>query len=474
MSSHAEAWNLSVAEINLLLFLDGVDVKSYSRATGKLRWALDAEDVCSMVELAFDLFRQWQPHSPMDAFNCTAQLLGVPMLVEADDDSRGHVHDYVHLGTGFSDFGGNRVKLVVQVKLLPDAAQASALQATLDLTNRAANLVAGVAWQRRVFGNYGLRKLVYGHLKTMGLSAQPAQQVVRKVADAYKLDRRTRRTFRADGAQPYDDRCLSWQPEQHTVSIWTTAGRLKGVQFACAAWQRDLLAQRKGESDLVHRDGEWYLYATCEVPEPTLNIPAGFLGVDLGIVNIATTSDGERYAGKHLNRVRHRNQCLRAKLQKKGTKSAKRLLRKRRRKEARFAADTNHVISKHIVAEAERTGRGIALEDLQGIRGRVRHRKPQRATLHSWSFHQLGSFIACKAKRAGVVVVQVDPAYTSQACSACGYVDRANRQDQATFCCRSCGFAGHADWNAARNIAERGGVGWAAVNQPHADRRAVA
>jgi putative transposase len=172
--------------------------------------------------------------------------------------------------------------------------------------------------------------------------------------------------------------------------------------------------------------------------------------------------------------VRHRNQRLRAKLQKKGTKSAKRLLKKRRRKEARFAADVNHSISKRIVAEAKRTGRGIALEDLQGIRGRVRLRKPQRATLHSWAFHQLGRFITYKARRAGVVVVQVDPAFTSQACSACGHVDRANRQDQANFCCQSCGFAGHADWNAACNIAERGGVGWAAVNQPYADRRDVA
>ncbi len=73
-----------------------------------------------------------------------------------------------------------------------------------------------------------------------------------------------------------------------------------------------------------------------------------------------------------------------------------------------------------------------------------------------------------------MVVVWVDPAYTSQACSACGHVDRDNRVDQARFCCRSCGFAEHADWNAARNIALRGAAGWAAVNQPDADRRNIA
>lgn len=190
--------------------------------------------------------------------------------------------------------------------------------------------------------------------------------------------------------------------------------------------------------------------------------------MDLGIANIATTSDRTRHAGRHLNRVRHRNRALRRKLQTKGTKSARRLLQKRARKESRFVADTNHRIAKRIVTEAERTGRGIALEDLQGIRGRVRLRKPQRVTLHSWAFAQLGRFIAYKAARAGVAIVYVNPAYTSQGCSACGYTAKKNRPDQATFCCTLCGFAEHADVNAARNIAERGVAGWAAVSQPHA------
>lgn len=113
------------------------------------------------------------------------------------------------------------------------------------------------------------------------------------------------------------------------------------------------------------------------------------------------------------------------------------------------------------MTEAQRTGRGIALEDLQGIRDRVRLRKPQRVTLHSWSFHQLGAFIAYKAARAGVAVIYINPAYTSQECSSCGHTDKKNRPDQATFLCTSCGFAAHADVNAARNIARRGETDWA-------------
>ncbi|MFB9678586.1 RNA-guided endonuclease InsQ/TnpB family protein [Streptosporangium vulgare] len=365
------------------------------------------------------------------------------------------------------------MKFVVQVRLFPTPAQEAALADTLRLCNEAANLVSGIAWETRTFRNYDLRRHTYGQLKDMGLSAQPAQHVIKKVTDAYttvkaQVKAKLRQplakplAFRADAAQPFDDRCLSWQTAERTVSIWTTGGRMKAVRFGCSDEQaRALAAYRKGESDLIHRDGLWLLMATCDVPDVDVTEPDTFLGVDLGIANIATTDDGTRYCGKHLNAVRHRNRELRRRLQARQTKSAKRLLRARRRKEARFARDVNHVISKQIVTEAARTGRGIALEDLQGIRERVRLRRPQRVTLHSWAFHQLGAFVAYKAARAGVAVVHVDPAYTSQGCSACGHIDKKNRPDQAAFSCMSCGFAEHADVNAARNIAARGVASWA-------------
>jgi putative transposase len=143
-------------------------------------------------------------------------------------------------------------------------------------------------------------------------------------------------------------------------------------------------------------------------------------------------------------------------------------LKKRRRKEARFAADINHRISKRIVAEAQRTGRGIAVEQLGGIRARVRLRKPQRAAVHSWAFAQLGSFLAYKARQAGVAFIEVDPAYTSQTCHACGWVDKRNRRSQSAFECGRCGFVGHADHNAAIVIASRGVERWGEVMRPHA------
>jgi putative transposase len=389
------------------------------------------------------------------------------------------------------------VKQVVKVRMLPTQEQSAALHATLNTCNEAASWLSDRMHAERVHRKHDVQKRFYTELKDQfRLSAQPAIRVIGKVADSYATLRASieagnygppgsekRKTatatpigFRADAAQPFDARCLSWRiPEivggrEATVSIWTTECRLKGVRVLAAPHDLVLLRTRTiGETDLIRRDGKWFLYATVEAPEAPLVPPVGgFLGVDLGIVNIATSSNGQRAGGARLNRYRKRQQRLRARLQAKKTSSARRLLKKRRRKEARFATDINHQISKRIVAEAQCTGRGIAVEQLGGIRTRVRLRKPQRAAVHSWAFAQLGGFLGYKAKQAGVAFVEVDPAYTSQTCHACGWVDKRNRRSQSAFECRRCGFVGHADHNAAINIARRGVERWGEVMRPDA------
>ena len=392
------------------------------------------------------------------------------------------------------------MKLVVRVKLLPSPEQAQALQATLRACNEAADHASQVAQSTGAHNKYALQRTVYHELKTMfGLSAQPTLRVLGKVADAYttrqanlkagnvgrKGSARRERAestpigFRSDAAQPFDDRCLSWQMDARTVSIWTVSGRMKNLDFTSSPDQLKLLAEyRQGESDLICQDGKWFLAATCEVPEAEENPePVGFVGVDLGIVEIATTSTGDRFAGRHLNRQRRQQNELRAKLQRKNTKSAKRVLKRLRRREARRARDVNHRISKSIVERAERTDHGIVLEDLKGIRGRVRQSRPSPATalngrlrrstfhrsaLHAWGFAQLRDFVTYKARRVGVPVLVVDPAYTSQTCSECDHTSRGNRPSRNRFVCRGCGVVLHADVNAARNLAHRGRAVWTA------------
>jgi IS605 OrfB family transposase len=388
------------------------------------------------------------------------------------------------------------MKQVVKVRILPTAAEAECLHATLRACNMSASWLSEQMHATRVFRKHDAQKRFYTELRNrFGLAAQPAIRVIGKVANAYTAlhanlaagnygpsgsDRRRRIeespiVFRSSAAQPFDARCLSWQfpgdmGRAATISIWTVTGRLKSLRIMGDPKQLNLLRTLAiGEANLIYRDGKWFLHATVEAPTAPLAEPAnGFIGVDMGIVNIATTSTGEKASGNRLISYRKRQVRLRKRLQVKKSSSARRLLKKRRRKEARFAADVNHQISKRIVAEAERTGRGIAVEKLTGIRDRVRFRKPQRATLHSWAFAQLGSFLAYKAKRAGVAFVEVDPAYTSQTCNACGWVDKQNRRSQAVFECGRCRFVGHADHNAAINIASRGVERWGEVMRPHA------
>lgn len=163
------------------------------------------------------------------------------------------------------------MKLTTAIKLLPDKEQSEALQDTLRTVNDAANYVSEVAWEHRSFGRYKLRALTYYEVKErFSLTAQFAGNVSRKVSDSYRLDRNTKRTFKPLGAIAYDDRLLSWKPE--SVSIWTINGREK-MPFVCDERAREMLRNRRGESDLVYRDGKFFLLATVEVDEPPPGTP---------------------------------------------------------------------------------------------------------------------------------------------------------------------------------------------------------
>lgn len=354
------------------------------------------------------------------------------------------------------------MRLTARIKLLPSPEQADVLRQTLERANDACGYISDVAWQSGTFRQFPLHKLTYYDVKErFGLSAQMVVRAVSRVADSYKIDRKARRGFAKWGAFPYDDRILSYNIDKRTVSIWTLDGR-QTIPFVAGPRDLELLHTRRGESDLCYVRGKWYLLPVCEVDTPEPIDVEGYLGVDLGITNIAVDSDGEFFSGAHVRGLRRRHNRIRARLQSRGTKSSRRRLKALSGKERRFATDVNHRISKQLVNKAERTGRGLALEDLSGIRGRVRARKPQRRELHSWSFYQLRAFVEYKAALSGVPLVLVDPRNTSRTCPVCGCIDKANRPNQDVFSCVSCGFAGRADHIAATNIGRR-----AVVNRPY-------
>lgn len=354
------------------------------------------------------------------------------------------------------------MRLTIQLKLLPTPEQADALKRTLVRANEACDYISQVAWNARTFGQFPIHRLTYGAVReTFALSAQLTVRCIAKVADAYKLDKNTQRTFAPLGAVAFDERILAYKSA--SVSIWTLDGR-QSIPFVCGERQQALLTFRKGESDLAFVRGNWYLFATAEIETPDPMDVDDVLGIDLGVTNIAVDSDGAIHSGRAIKNVRYRHRRLRNKLQRLRTLGSRRRLRVLAGQEARFAKHVNHVISKGIVAKSKCTKRAIAVEDLTHIRTRIKARRTQRAILHSWSFAQLQAFIAYKALGAGVPVHRVDPRNTSRTCPKCGLIDKANRKTQASFVCISCGFAGPADMIAAENIRV---LGRALVSAPH-------
>ena len=240
-----------------------------------------------------------------------------------------------------------------------------------------------------------------------------AQLAIKTARDAYCRDKTVRPRFRKHAAVAYDQRIMSFKSIDR-VSLLTLEGRVV-VPFILGSYQREGMAVPKGQSDLVLRaDGKWFLIVTANVPEAAPIPATDFLGVDLGIANIATDSDGTKHSGKSIDDVRAGTTCNGSDFRQ-GYQGGEEKIKRAGKKEARFRKHENHRISKQIVETAKGTARGIALEDLSGIRERATARGGDaRNRLSGWAFAQLGTFLGYKAALAGVPVVFVDPAYTSR------------------------------------------------------------
>ncbi len=353
------------------------------------------------------------------------------------------------------------MKLVAVVKLVVTPEHKEALLATMRRFNEACSWLAEQAFADQCADKIKLQKLHYAETRSrFGLGAQFAVRAISKVCEAFKRDKTKCPRFRPEGAVPYDQRLYTFKHGLDRLSLATLDKRIV-VPTVIGPYFRAKLDAARGQADLVYAKGKLFLYVTVEVPEGSPVDPEGWLGVDLGIRNLATDSDGEHHSGAKVEAARQRYASLRHRLQCANTKSAKRHLKKLAGKEARFRQIVNHTISKALVRKAQGTGRGIALEDLEGIRDRVTVRRRQRARHMGWAFFQMRQQITYKALQAGVRVAIVDPRDTSRTCLACGHIDKKNRKSQSEFQCVACGFEAHADVVGAKNISSR-----AAVNQP--------
>ena len=357
--------------------------------------------------------------------------------------------------------------LTLQLHLLPTDDHATALGKTVERFNEACTWLAQQAYALKLANKVKLQHRFYADLRArFALSSQLAVRCIARTVAAYKRDKARCPTFRPHAAMPYDQRMMGFHGVE-AVSLLTLTGRVR-VPFVMGAYHRERFLNAKGQCYLVLRDdGQWFLLVIVKLPAQAPRPITDFIGVDLGVVNLATTSDGTTYSGEQVETCRTRYAKRRQRLQRaahmaqmdgRRPKNLRRAMKRTARREAGFRRDRNHCISKTLVAGATGTQRGLALEDLQGIRERSRFRQPQRARMSGWAFAQLRFFVEYKAASVGIPVIAVEPRHTSQQCSVCGHVARANRQQQARFSCKQCGYTTNADVNAALNIRSRARV----------------
>lgn len=372
------------------------------------------------------------------------------------------------------------MKLIRTIKLKLDI-PAEAFLPTITLYTQAFNLVCKTGWETKDRNGISLHNKTYNITRKnlpsqLAVSARmKATEALKSVAKTIRNRHKKMKTIEAkrkkypkrfyktpkkincpqskQSSIRYDSRSYNTWFDKNEISLLTVEGRKK-LKISVPKYFKQYIHWRRRSAELFIRGKDVFLNIVFEndVPDPVSNNK--FLGIDRGVKKLAVTSDNKFYGSGAIKQVHRRYDRLRSNLRSivdKGKRSAKRHLVNISHKANRFQRDTNHCLSKSIVASLE-LGSTIVLENLTGIRENCKHRKKERKDFHRWSFYQLEQFLVYKAAAKGIAVVHVDARYTSQKCSRCGYISRCNRTSQSVFRCRQCSFQLNADLNASRNI----------------------
>ncbi len=374
---------------------------------------------------------------------------------------------------------GMKQVLTVSCKIQVTPEQVAKIDATLQAFADACEYVNKTVPPTLV-NELAMQSLVYHDVRALfGLSSQLAIHAVRRVSGNRKTARQKGFDVKkfAPTSATYDVRTFSFKELDWTASLTLIGGRER-FSFAIGNYQRGLLkGQNPKTATLVKRkNGTYYLNIQLESEPPTPKETDKVLGIDLGRTDIAVTSNGDKFSGQSITKIRDKHARVRAQLQykaAKGTRSSRRRCRRLQQrlsgKERRFQTHINHVTSYQIVKSAKDNNQIIALEELTGIRERtfpLLRSKRERRLSNSWSFYQLRQFIDYKSIKFGVKLVLVDPRYTSQTCHNCLHIHPVKGESYRSgkkFVCGHCGWIGDADLNGAKNISTIGAV---IVNQP--------
>jgi putative transposase len=351
----------------------------------------------------------------------------------------------------------------IVLNLNPTPPQAAALHQSMAAYTACFNTVAAEGYTAACQSGVALHHRTYYRLRAehptfpaqLVVSARmKATEAIKSALDRLRKGRRVSCPHASCCPIRYDQRSYWVKWDRATCSLATTQGRVE-LGFTVPPYAAKYSGGKVASADLICKKGKWRLHVVVSIPTPNVAPTGEVVGVDLGIVRPAVTSNHEFLGARHWRELEARIFRLRRKLQAKGTKSAKRKLRRLSGKLFRQRRDHDHVLSRRMV-QATPSGGTIVLEDLRHIRSSTRHRHGQdNRVFHSWSFHQLLRFVQYKAEELGQRVALVNPRNTSRQCSRCGYVAKGNRVSQSLFCCRSCRYQLNADLNAALSIRAR-------------------
>lgn len=339
-----------------------------------------------------------------------------------------------------------------------------------------------------------LNKALYHDLRDkFELKSQMAQSAIKTVIARYKTVKTQlfQHPFRYDTgkkdgkgrgiwAQIYRDLIWLWQPinfkrpqldlqrgrdwsylsATNQLSLNTLNGRRK-VDFVCKGFDQylDQTKWKFGSLKMLQLRGKWYIHlsATTAIPEFEAEQAVHVVGIDRGLRFLAACYDEKGksilFSGQKILRKRRKYKKLRAELQAKGTKSAKRRLKKIGQRENRWMSDVNHRLTKTLI-DHYGSNTIYALEDLTDVRfATEKSPKDQRYEIVSWAFYQFEQFLTYKANLNSSAVVKVPAKYTSQRCPKCGRIHKDNRDHELhLYTCDKCGYKSNDDRLAAMNI----------------------
>jgi putative transposase len=353
-----------------------------------------------------------------------------------------------------------RVTVTLKVKLETTEQVSQSIAETQKAYAKALNHASEVAFEKKVFSSVALHHITYRDIREMTkLPANLVCSARNVVAEAYKRDKDKHHRWKETAAMRYDARTLTVKLDQEYATLTTLGGRVK-VNLILSDYHRQYLGgtwRIEPTATVSHKGRIWYLHliVTKDVPDSDSDAR---IGIDSGIVRISTTSTGKVFKGGIIKHIRERRFKQRRDLQSARHKSRnqRRLLQRLAGKEKRSVEWLLWNVANGIVDEALKVSAGtIAVEDLKGIRARIKVAKKQRLIHHGWPFSSLFLKLAHVASKQGIKVEPVEARNTSKTCHKCGHCDRANRKSQTFFVCVRCGHKSNADFNASLNVRDR-------------------